>query len=191
MFLERKNETDGLCFVAAPEVLNYEPIRLATDMWYVCALFNDAIMSRAEQLMSDFLCCFLSNRSVGVLAYVLLTGCTPFGGDSKQETFCNITRCQLEFPDDLFHDVSPAAIQFISSLLVQDPRYKTIVCCNQRTFFLNLFVCVNAQCPVNGQAVSGTPVAAGRIVCRFDSDGRFIFRGLVSCFPEQYHRSRR
>ena len=79
----------------APEVLNYEPISLATDMW-----------------------------SVGVLAYVLLTGCTPFGGDSKQETFCNITRCQLEFPEDLFQDVSPAAIQFISCLLVQDPRYR-------------------------------------------------------------------
>jgi hypothetical protein len=33
--------------------------------------------------------------------------------------------------------VSPSAIQFISSLLVQDPRYRTIVCCNQSPFFLN------------------------------------------------------
>ncbi len=63
-----------------------------------------------------------SYRSVGVLAYVLLTGCTPFGGETKQETFCNITRCQLEFPNDLFQNVSATAIQFISSLLTQDPR---------------------------------------------------------------------
>lgn len=65
-------------------------------------------------------------RSVGVLAYVLLTGCTPFGGETKQETFCNITRCQLEFPEDLFRDVSPLAIQFISGLLVQDSGYINI-----------------------------------------------------------------
>lgn len=57
---------------------------------------------------------------MGVLAYVLLTGCTPFGGDTKQETFCNITRCQLEFPEDLFHNVSGLAVEFISGLLVHD-----------------------------------------------------------------------
>ncbi|KZS13018.1 Serine/threonine-protein kinase 17A [Daphnia magna] len=79
----------------APEILNYEPISLATDMW-----------------------------SVGVLAYVLLTGCTPFGGETKQETFCNITRCQLEFPSDLFDEVSATAIDFISSLLTQDPSMR-------------------------------------------------------------------
>ncbi|XP_057380341.1 serine/threonine-protein kinase 17B-like [Daphnia carinata] len=79
----------------APEILNYEPISLATDMW-----------------------------SVGVLAYVLLTGCTPFGGETKQETFCNITRCQLDFPSDLFDDVSATAIDFISSLLTQDPSIR-------------------------------------------------------------------
>ncbi|XP_047112532.1 calcium/calmodulin-dependent protein kinase cmkB-like [Schistocerca piceifrons] len=77
----------------APEVLNYEPISLATDIW-----------------------------SVGVLAYVLLTGYSPFGGDTKQETFCNITQGELSFPDELFEGISSSAKDFISATLVKNPR---------------------------------------------------------------------
>ncbi|KAL1137816.1 hypothetical protein AAG570_009512 [Ranatra chinensis] len=77
----------------APEILSYEPISLATDMW-----------------------------SVGVLAYVLLSGYSPFAGDTKQQTFCNISQCILTFPDELFEGISPAAIHFIQSTLVVDPR---------------------------------------------------------------------
>ncbi|XP_024086020.1 death-associated protein kinase related-like [Cimex lectularius] len=76
----------------APEVLSYEPISLSTDMW-----------------------------SVGVLAYVLLSGYSPFAGDTKQQTFCNISQCALTFPPELFEGVSPAAIHFIQSTLVVDP----------------------------------------------------------------------
>uniref|UniRef100_A0A1B0CBV1 Protein kinase domain-containing protein n=2 Tax=Lutzomyia longipalpis TaxID=7200 RepID=A0A1B0CBV1_LUTLO len=72
----------------APEVLNYEPLCLETDIW-----------------------------SVGVLAYVLLTGCSPFGGDTKQETFLNISQCSLTFPEELFEGVSAEAIDFIRSAL--------------------------------------------------------------------------
>ena len=43
--------------VSAPEILGMEPITLAADIW-----------------------------SLGVLAYVLLTGFSPFGGDTDQET---------------------------------------------------------------------------------------------------------
>ncbi|XP_066902061.1 death-associated protein kinase related isoform X1 [Halyomorpha halys] len=77
----------------APEVLSYEPISLSTDIW-----------------------------SVGVLAYVLLTGYSPFAGSNKQETFCNISQCALTFPDELFSGVSSSAIHFIQSTLVVDPR---------------------------------------------------------------------
>lgn len=86
------NGSSAVC-VSAPEVLNYEPISLATDMW-----------------------------SVGVLLYVLLTGCSPFGGDTKQETFCNISRCRLDFPDDLFEDVSEEARDLMRKLMVKDPK---------------------------------------------------------------------
>lgn len=85
----------------APEVLQYEPLSLQTDIW-----------------------------SVGVLAYVLLTGCTPFGGDTKQETFLNISQCSLTFPDELFKDISPGAIDFIKSALRIKPeeRLTTLEC---------------------------------------------------------------
>ncbi|KAF2360050.1 Protein kinase domain [Trinorchestia longiramus] len=74
----------------APEVINFEPVGLATDMW-----------------------------SVGVLTYVFLTGCTPFGGDTDQETFVNITQAEYDFPDDLFAEVSDNAKDFISGLLLK------------------------------------------------------------------------
>lgn len=80
--------------IPAPEVLSYEPISLATDMW-----------------------------SIGVLLYVLLTGCSPFGGDTKQETFCNISRCRLDFPDDLFEDVSEEARDLMRKLMVKNPKW--------------------------------------------------------------------
>ena len=35
--------------------------------------------------------------SLGVVAYVLLTGFSPFGGDTDQETLRNITTATLDF----------------------------------------------------------------------------------------------
>lgn len=78
---------------SAPEILNYEPISLATDMW-----------------------------SVGVLAYVLLSGYSPFAGDNKQQTYCNISQCDLTFPDELFEGVSQVARHFIQATLCTEPR---------------------------------------------------------------------
>ena len=59
-------------FTAAPEILAYEPISLAADIW-----------------------------SLGVLAYVLLTGFSPFGGETDQETLRNIAAASLDFPAEL------------------------------------------------------------------------------------------
>lgn len=70
------------------QVLSYEPLSLKTDIW-----------------------------SVGVLAYVLLSGFSPFGGDTKQETFLNISQCNLSFPDEDFHDTSLDALDFIKCAL--------------------------------------------------------------------------
>lgn len=85
-------EIQGTPDFVAPEIVQYEPLSLKTDIW-----------------------------SIGVLAYVLLTGYSPFGGDDKQETFCNITQCNLTFPDELFEGVSDDAIDFMKSTLRLKP----------------------------------------------------------------------
>jgi len=57
-----------------------------------------------------------------VLTYVMLTGCSPFAGDTKQETFLNIAEVRLDFPVELFEDISTEATEFISDLLVKSPE---------------------------------------------------------------------
>ena len=66
-------------------------------------------------------------RSVGVLAYVMLTGYSPFAGDTKQEMFLNISQVNLDFPDDLFGDITPFAVDFMTKLLVREPKYVNLI----------------------------------------------------------------
>uniref|UniRef100_A0A6G1S7A7 Myosin light chain kinase, smooth muscle n=1 Tax=Aceria tosichella TaxID=561515 RepID=A0A6G1S7A7_9ACAR len=77
---------------AAPEVLAYETVELATDMW-----------------------------SVGVICYVLLSGLSPFMGDTDIETMANVMRATFDFNDQAFEAISDLAKDFISKLLVRDP----------------------------------------------------------------------
>ncbi|XP_042607922.1 serine/threonine-protein kinase 17A [Cyprinus carpio] len=77
----------------APEILNYEPISTATDMW-----------------------------SIGVLAYVMLTGISPFLGDDKQETFLNISQINISYTEEELQHLHRAAIHFIKSLLIKEPE---------------------------------------------------------------------
>ncbi|XP_002741442.1 serine/threonine-protein kinase 17A-like [Saccoglossus kowalevskii] len=98
---EEIREILGTLDYVAPEILSYEPITLATDMW-----------------------------SIGVLTYVMLTGISPFAADDKQETFLNISQCKADFSSDLWKDISPLAVDFIKRLLVVQPtkRYKMKDC---------------------------------------------------------------
>jgi len=58
-----------------------------------------------------------------VLAYVMLTGCAPFAGNSKQETMLNISTVNLDFPDDLFASISTDAMDFIRRLLTKNTKF--------------------------------------------------------------------
>uniref|UniRef100_A0A3Q3BAL8 Myosin, light chain kinase 5 n=1 Tax=Kryptolebias marmoratus TaxID=37003 RepID=A0A3Q3BAL8_KRYMA len=82
----------------APEVINYEPVCLATDMW-----------------------------SIGVICYILLSGESPFQGNSEAETLALVTAAQWEFDEESFEDITEEAKEFIGSLLNKDPR-KRISC---------------------------------------------------------------
>ncbi|XP_076663899.1 death-associated protein kinase 1 isoform X2 [Andrena cerasifolii] len=77
----------------APEIVNYEPLSLGTDLW-----------------------------AVGVLTYILLSGASPFLGEDKQETYENVSACQYQFDNEYFSTVSEIAKDFIRSLLTRDPK---------------------------------------------------------------------
>ncbi|XP_067867725.1 serine/threonine-protein kinase 17A [Heterodontus francisci] len=94
---EELREIMGTPEYVAPEILNYEPISTATDMW-----------------------------SIGVLAYVMLTGISPFLGDNKQETFLKISQINLSFTEEDFDNISKQAIDFIKSLLVKEPEERAL-----------------------------------------------------------------
>ncbi|KAM4606164.1 serine/threonine-protein kinase 17A [Polymixia lowei] len=77
----------------APEILNYEPISTATDMW-----------------------------SIGVLTYVMLTGISPFLGEDKQETFLNISQLNVSYTEDELQHLDTAGLTFIQTLLRKQPQ---------------------------------------------------------------------
>ncbi|CDW55763.1 Pkinase domain containing protein [Trichuris trichiura] len=77
----------------APETINYDGMTLATDMW-----------------------------ALGVLTFVLLSGSSPFLGETRQETFCNITSVRYDFDSEYFASTSALAKDFIRHLLIRDPR---------------------------------------------------------------------
>ncbi|CBY35470.1 unnamed protein product [Oikopleura dioica] len=76
----------------APEVLAFEPIGLEADLW-----------------------------SIGVITYILLSGCSPFQGDDKAETFQRIAQMDYSFEDEDFAGISQDAKDFIEMLFTRNP----------------------------------------------------------------------
>ncbi|KAL6094936.1 uncharacterized protein ACO6RY_16239 [Pungitius sinensis] len=77
----------------APEVINYEPVGLETDLW-----------------------------SIGVICFILLSGESPFQGNNDNETLALVTTAQFEFDEESFEDISDDAKDFIGNLLKKDRR---------------------------------------------------------------------
>nr|CAD7574627.1 unnamed protein product [Timema californicum] len=75
----------------APEVVNFDQIGFGTDMW-----------------------------SVGVICYVLLSGLSPFMGETDIETMANVTIAKYDFDDEVFNEISEDAKDFIKKLLLKD-----------------------------------------------------------------------
>ncbi|XP_030581026.1 death-associated protein kinase 3-like [Archocentrus centrarchus] len=82
----------------APEIVNYEPLGLEADMW-----------------------------SVGVITYILLSGASPFLGETKQDTLGNISAINYEFDEEFFCHTSELAKNFISQLLEKDKKKRLTV----------------------------------------------------------------
>ncbi|NXH64307.1 DAPK2 kinase, partial [Rhabdornis inornatus] len=79
----------------APEVINYEPLSPATDMW-----------------------------SIGVITYILLSGLSPFQGETDAETLSNVVAGAYEFEERCFSQTSELAKDFIRQLLVKEPQHR-------------------------------------------------------------------
>ncbi|UJR37554.1 hypothetical protein I4U23_030255 [Adineta vaga] len=95
---EQTKETFGTPEFVAPEVIAFEPVTLATDMW-----------------------------SIGVITYILLSGASPFLGNTNQETFTNITQVDYRFDEEFFANTSDLAKDFIQQLFVKNPRQRATV----------------------------------------------------------------
>ncbi|XP_013883299.1 death-associated protein kinase 2 [Austrofundulus limnaeus] len=88
---EEYRSTSGTPQYIAPEVINCEPLSTATDMW-----------------------------SIGVITYILLSGLSPFQGDTDEETLKNILALKYEFDKHYFSTTSAMAKDFILKLLVNN-----------------------------------------------------------------------
>lgn len=82
----------------APEIVNYEPLGLEADMW-----------------------------SIGVITYILLSGASPFLGETKQDTLRNILAINYEFDEEFFCHTSELAKKFISQLLEKDTKKRLTI----------------------------------------------------------------
>merc|ERR1719430_89348 len=79
----------------SPEVVGYDFISTGSDMW-----------------------------SLGVICYILLSGLSPFMGDTDAETYSNITSLTYDFDCEEFDEISEEAKEFISCLLEEKPAQR-------------------------------------------------------------------
>ena len=94
IFGSQVREMLGTPEFVSPEVVNYEPLSLNTDLW-----------------------------SIGVITYIMLSGLSPFLGDTQQQTYENIVAVDYTFDEEGFENSSDLAKDFIQKLLVKEPRY--------------------------------------------------------------------
>ncbi|XP_029023905.1 death-associated protein kinase 2 [Betta splendens] len=89
---EEYRSTSGTPQYIAPEVINNQPLNTAADMW-----------------------------SIGVITYILLSGLSPFQGDTDEETLKNVDAMMYRFDAQHFSMTSSMAKDFIQKLLVKNP----------------------------------------------------------------------
>ncbi|CAM4765861.1 unnamed protein product [Rotaria magnacalcarata] len=83
---------------AAPEIVDHDSVGFYTDMW-----------------------------AAGVLAYVILSGLSPFGGQDDSDTVDNIRKCEVRFPGEVFGGVSDEGKDFIKKLLLKSKNARMTV----------------------------------------------------------------
>uniref|UniRef100_A0A8D3AV49 Uncharacterized protein n=1 Tax=Scophthalmus maximus TaxID=52904 RepID=A0A8D3AV49_SCOMX len=80
---------------AAPEIHQCDMVSSVTDMW-----------------------------SVGVLAYVLISGLNPFTSETNQQMIDNISNAAYSYDDESFTQVSVEALDFTDRLMTKDRKHR-------------------------------------------------------------------
>jgi serine/threonine protein kinase len=83
----------GSPLYVSPEILHGTPYGTKTDLW-----------------------------SIGIMSYILLCGYPPFVGENSKDLFRVIKRGKFTFSERYWESITSEAKQFISSLLVSDPK---------------------------------------------------------------------
>uniref|UniRef100_H3CSE2 non-specific serine/threonine protein kinase n=1 Tax=Tetraodon nigroviridis TaxID=99883 RepID=H3CSE2_TETNG len=90
----------------APEIVNQTPVSTATDIW-----------------------------PVGVIAYLCLTGISPFAGENDRATALNIRNYNVAFEETMFSDLCREARGFVIKLLVVDRLRPSAAECLRHPWF--------------------------------------------------------
>lgn len=79
----------------APEMLNFEPVSRASDMW-----------------------------TIGVLTYVMLSGISPFFYEDEDQVVMSVQKVKWKFDEDAFASVTSEAKDFIKKLFIRAPEMR-------------------------------------------------------------------
>ncbi|XP_076827422.1 LOW QUALITY PROTEIN: triple functional domain protein [Brachyhypopomus gauderio] len=93
-----------------------------SDSAYVHLLVGSPEFSAPELVLGEPATCAADVWSAGVLAYVMLSGASPFLDESTEETCLNICRLDYSFPEDYFGGVSGPARDLVRALLRAEPH---------------------------------------------------------------------
>ncbi|XP_032720643.1 death-associated protein kinase 2 isoform X4 [Lontra canadensis] len=132
----------------APEIVNYEPLGLEADMW-----------------------------SIGVITYILLSGASPFLGDTKQETLANITAVSYDFDEEFFGQTSELAKDFIRKLLVKETRKRLTIQEALRHPWITLFF-AREMAPLQSWSRLGRNTEGAHLCFGYGGEGGIAFRKL-------------
>jgi len=95
--------------------------------------------------------------SCGVITYVLLCGFSPFLSSTQTGLFEKIIKCEYDFPDPEWTNISEEAKDFIRHLLVKDPKDRwTAKQCKQHPW-------------LSGAFGGADPLAAGKIADKMNA----------------------